>query len=200
MGQVVEEGLGCCLDVLAAASRSPSEVGLEVVREPHRFKDCGVVLAELRECHLHLGDGPSQGGSSDSGPLVSFAGVVHLFLKSGLDRRLQRILPAISALLQTSQAAPCVDGLAGQRCRAAPRRINGHSGSTHDQPSKAGGHGQDSEGEGIGHAAIVQAVSGPETEFSRRPEELPRLLGPPHGKVGIGEVITGAEGKGMVGA
>ena len=94
VGQVVEEGLGYRLDVLAAACRPPLEVHLEAIREPHCLKNCGVVLAELRECHLHLGDGPNQGGSSGSGPLVSFAGVVHLFLKSGLDRRLQRILPA----------------------------------------------------------------------------------------------------------
>ena len=84
-GQVIEEGFGCRLDVLAAADRLPSEVGLEVVREPHRLQNCGVVPAELRECHLHLGDGSSQGELSDAGPLVPFAGGIHLLLKSGLD-------------------------------------------------------------------------------------------------------------------
>ena len=188
-GQVIEEGFGCRVDVSAVPGRTPSEVGLEVVREPHCLQDCGVVPAELLECHLHLGDGPGQGGLSGSGPLVAFAGGIHLLLKSGLDGRLQRILVSTSPLLQTFQAAPCVEGLAWQRRRAAPRRINGHSGSTHDEPGKAGGHGQNSEGEGIGHAAIVQAVSGPETEFSRRPEELLRILGSPRGKVGTGEVV-----------
>ena len=84
-GQVIEEGLSCRLDVLAAACRPPSEVGLEVVREPYRFKDCGVVSADLLERHLHLSDGSSQGGLSDAGPLVPFAGGIHLLLKSGLD-------------------------------------------------------------------------------------------------------------------
>ena len=111
--QIVEEGLGCCLDVLAAAGRPPSEVGLEVVREPYSLQDCGVVPAELRERHLHLGDGPGEAGLSGCGPLVSFAGVIHLLLKSGLDGRLQRILLS-SPLLQTSQAAPCVDDLVRQ--------------------------------------------------------------------------------------
>ena len=112
--QVIEEGLSCRLDVLAATSRSPSEVGLEVVREPYRFKDCGVVSAELRERHFHLGDGSGQGRSSGSGPLVPLAGVIHLLLNSGLDGRLQRILLSTPLLLQTSQAAPCVEGLARQ--------------------------------------------------------------------------------------
>ena len=58
--QVIEEGFGCRLDVLAAACRPPSEVPLEVVREPHRLKNCGVVPAEFPECHLHLGDGPAK--------------------------------------------------------------------------------------------------------------------------------------------
>jgi len=44
----------------------------------------------------------------------------------------------------------------------------GDGGSTHKQPGDAGR--QDGEGEGVGHAAIVQAVSGAETEFSRRLE------------------------------
>ena len=113
-GQVIEEGFGCRLDVLAAAGRLPSEVGLEVVREPHCLQDCGVVAAEFRERHLHLGDGSSQGGLSGSGPLVPFAGVIHLLLKAGLDGLLQRILLSTSPLLQTSQAAPCVEGLARQ--------------------------------------------------------------------------------------
>ena len=112
-GQVIEEGLGCRLDVLAAVGRTPSEVGLEVVREPHCLQDCGVVAAELRERYLHLGDGPCQGGLSGSGPLISFASVIHLLLKAGLDGRLQRILLS-SPLLQTSQAAPCVEDLAWQ--------------------------------------------------------------------------------------
>ena len=114
VGQVVEERLGCRLDVLAAACRPPSEVGLKVVREPHRLKDCGVVPAELLECHLHLGDGSGQGRSSGSGPLVPLMGVIHLLLKSGLDGRLQRILLSTPLLLQTSQAAPRVEGLARQ--------------------------------------------------------------------------------------
>ena len=97
--RLLKEGFGCCLDVLAAAGRSPSEVGLEVVREPHRLKNCGVVPAEFLERHLHLSDGPGQGGLGDSGPPVSFAGVVHLLLKSGLDGRLQRILLSTSPLL-----------------------------------------------------------------------------------------------------
>ena len=101
-GQVIEEGFGCRLDVLAAADRLPSEVGLEVVREPHCLQDCGVVPAEFLERYLDLGDGSSQGRSSGSGPLVSFAGVIHLLLKSGLDGRLQWILLAASPLLQTS--------------------------------------------------------------------------------------------------
>ncbi|WP_236750232.1 hypothetical protein [Actinomyces oris] len=101
-GQVIEEGLGCCLDVLAAAGRPPSEVGLEVIREPHRLQDCGVVPAELLERHLHLGDGSSQGGLGDSGPLVPLAGGIHLLLKSRLDGRFQRILLSTSPLLQTS--------------------------------------------------------------------------------------------------
>ena len=143
-GQVIEEGFGCCLDVLAAAGRTPSEVGLEVVREPHRLNDCGVVPAELLERHLHLSDGPGQGGLSGSGPLVPLAGVIHLLLKPGLDGRLQRILLSTSSLHQAPYAAPCVDGLARQRCRAAPRRIDGYSGSTHEQPGDAGR--QDSEG------------------------------------------------------
>ena len=96
------------------AGRPPSEVPLEVVREPHCLNDCGVVPAELRECHLHLGDGSGQGGLSGSGPLVSFAGVIHLFLKLGLDGRLQRILLSTLPLLQTSQVAPRVEGLAWQ--------------------------------------------------------------------------------------
>ena len=112
--QVVEEGIGCRLDVSAAAGRPPPEVGLEVVREPHRLQDCGIVPAELRECHLHLSDGPGQGRSSGSGPLVPLAGVIHLLLKSGLDGRLQRILLSTPLLLQTSQAAPRVEGLARQ--------------------------------------------------------------------------------------
>ena len=113
-GQVIEEGLGCSLDVPTAPGRPPSEVGLEVVREPHRLQDCGVVPAELLERHLHLGDGSSQGGSTDSGQFIPFAGVIHLLLKSGLDGRLQRILLSTSPLLQTSQAAPRVEGLAWQ--------------------------------------------------------------------------------------
>ena len=113
-GQVIEEGLSCRLDVLAATSRSPSEVGLEVVREPHGLNDCGVVPAEFLECHLHLGDGPGQGGSTDSGPLVPLAGGIHLLLKTALDGGLQRILLSTSPLLQTSQAAPCVDDLVRQ--------------------------------------------------------------------------------------
>ena len=97
------------------ASRSPSEVGLEVVREPYRFKDCGVVPAELPECHLHLSDGSSQGGLGDSGQFIPFAGVIHLLLKSRLDGSLQRILLFTSSLLhQAPYAAPCVDGLARQ--------------------------------------------------------------------------------------
>ena len=112
--QIVEEGLGCCLDVLAAAGRPPSEVGLEVVREPYSLQDCGVVPAELRERHLHLGDGPGQGGSTDSGQFIPFAGVIHLLLKTALDGSLQRILLSTSPLLQTSQAAPCVDDLVRQ--------------------------------------------------------------------------------------
>ena len=99
---------------MAAAGRPPSEVSLEVVREPRRLNNCVVVSAELRECHLHLGDGPGQGGLGDSGPLVPFAGVIHLLLKSGLDGRLQRILLSASPLLQTSQAAPRVEGLVRQ--------------------------------------------------------------------------------------
>ena len=113
-GQVIEEGFGCRLDVLAAADRLPSEVPLEVVREPHCLQDCGVVPAELRECHLHLGDGSGQGGSADSGPLVPLAGGIHLLLKPGLDGCLQRILLSTSPLLQTFQAAPCVDDLVRQ--------------------------------------------------------------------------------------
>ena len=179
--QIVEEGLGCCLDVLAAADRSPSEVGIEVVREPHCLQDCGFVPAELPERHLHLGDGSSQGGSTDSGQFIPFAGVIHLLLKTALDGSLQRILLSTSPLLQTPQAAPCVEGLARQRRRAAPRRINGHSGSAHEQPGDAGR--QDSEGEGIGHAAIVQAVSGVEAEFLRRPEaSLPPRISPRQGR------------------
>ena len=49
-GQVIEEGFGCCLDVLAAAGRTPSEVGLEVVRVSYRLQDCGLVLAEIPKC------------------------------------------------------------------------------------------------------------------------------------------------------
>ena len=134
---------------------------------------------------------------SDAGPLVPFAGGIHLLLKSGLDGRLQWILLPTSPLLQTSQAAPCVEGLARQRRRAAPRRINGHSGSTHEQTGDAGR--QDSEGEGIGHAAIVQAVSGAETEFSRHPEELLRILNSSRGAIGAGEVVACGEGVGVVG-
>ena len=119
-GQVVEEGLCRCLDVLAAAVRPPSEVRLEAVREPYRLKDCGVVSTEFLECHLHLGDGPGQGGSTDSGQFIPFAGVIHLLLKPGLDGRLQRILLSTSPLLQTSQAAPRVKGIAWQRRRATP--------------------------------------------------------------------------------
>ena len=58
-GQVIEEGLGCRLDVPTPPGRPPSEVGLEIVREPHGLNDCVVVAAELLECHLHLGDGSS---------------------------------------------------------------------------------------------------------------------------------------------
>ena len=112
MGQVVKERLGCRLDVLAAAGRPPSEVGLEVVRVPHGLKDCGVVPTELRERHLHLGDGPGQGRSTDSGQFIPFFGVIHLLLKSGLDGRLQRILLSASSLHQGPYAAPCVDSLA----------------------------------------------------------------------------------------
>ena len=101
-GQVIEEGLGCRVDVSAAPGRPLSEVGLEAVREPYRLKDCVVVPAELLECHLYLGDGSGQGRLSGSGPLVPLAGVIHLLLKPGLDRRLQRILLAASPLLQTS--------------------------------------------------------------------------------------------------
>ena len=119
-GQVIEEGLGCRVDVSAAPGRPPSEVGLEAVREPHRLKDCVVVPAELLECHLHLGDGAGQGGSTDSGQFMPFVGVIHLLLKTALDGRLQRILLATSPLLQTSQAVPCVEGLVRQRRRAAP--------------------------------------------------------------------------------
>ena len=151
--QVIEEGLGCRLDVLAAASRTPSEVPLEVIREPHCLNDCVVVPAELLQCHFHLGDGSSQGGLSDSGPLVPLAGGIHLLLKSRLDGRFQRILLSTSTVHQAPYAAPRVKGIAWQRRRAAPRRINGHSGSAHEQPGDAGR--QDSEGEGIGHAAIV---------------------------------------------
>ena len=176
---------------MAVASRSPSEVGLEVVREPHRLKDCGVVPAELRERHLHLGDGSGQGGVSGSSPLVPFAGVVHLLLKTGLDGRLQRILLSTPPLLQTSQTAPCVENIVRQRRRAAPRRINGYSGPAHEQPGDAGR--QDSEGEGIGHAAIVQAVSGVEAEFLRRPEELLRILNSSSGAIDAGEVVARGE-------
>ena len=112
--QVVEERLGCRRDVLAAAERLPSEVGLEVVREPHRLNDCGVVTAELLERHLHLGDGSSQDGSTDSGQFIPFAGVIHLLLKTALDGGLQRILLSTSPPLQTSQAAPRVKGIAWQ--------------------------------------------------------------------------------------
>ena len=123
----------------------------------------------------------------DSGPLVSLAGVIHLLLKSGLDGRLQRILLS-SPLLQTSQVAPCVEDIVRQRRRAAPRRINGYSGPAHEQPGDAGR--QDSEGEGIGHTAIVQVVSGPEAEFSRCPEEFLRVLDPACGAIGAGEVVA----------
>ena len=57
--QVVEEGLGRRLHVPTAPGRPPSEVRLEVIREPHRLNDCVVVPAELLERHLHLGDGSS---------------------------------------------------------------------------------------------------------------------------------------------
>ena len=113
-GQVIEEGLGCRLDVLAAPGCPPSEVSFEVIREPHRLQNCGVVPAEIPKRHLHLGGGSSQGGLSDAGPLVPFAGGIHLLLKSGLDGRLQRILLSASPLLQTSQAAPRVEGLVRQ--------------------------------------------------------------------------------------
>ena len=113
-GQVIEEGLSCRLDVLAATRRSPSEVGLEVVREPHCLNDCGVVSAELRERHLHLGDGPGQGGSTDSGQFIPFASGIHLLLKSGLDGRLQRILLSTSTVHQAPYAAPRVEGIAWQ--------------------------------------------------------------------------------------
>ena len=154
----------------------------------YRLQDCGLVLAEIPKRHLHLGDGPGQGGSTDSGQFIPFAGVIHLLLKTALDGSLQRILLSTSPLLQTSQAVPRVEGIARQRRRAVPRRINGYSGSAHEQPGDAGR--QDGEGEGIGHAAIVQAVSGAETEFSRRPEGLLCLLGSPRGKVGIGEMVA----------
>ena len=113
-GQVVEEGIGCCLDVLAAAGRPLPEVHLEAIREPHCLQDCGVVPAEFLEPYLDLGDGSSQGGSSDSGPLVSLADVIHLLLKPGLDRRLQWVPLSTSPLLQTSQTAPRVEGIAWQ--------------------------------------------------------------------------------------
>ena len=61
-GQVIEEGFGCRLNILAAAGRPPSEVRLEVVREPHGLNDCVVVSADLRQRYLHLGDGSIQGG------------------------------------------------------------------------------------------------------------------------------------------
>ena len=113
--QIVEEGLGCRLHVPTVAGRLLSEVGLEVVREPHGLEDCGVVPAELLERHLHLGDGLGQGGSTDSGQcFMPFVGVMHLPLKTALDGGLQRILLPTSPLLQTSQAAPCVEGLARQ--------------------------------------------------------------------------------------
>ena len=145
------------------AGRSPSEERLEVVREPHRLNNCGVVPTDLPERCFHLGDGSSQSGLSDSGRLVPFAGGIHLLSKATLDGRLQRILLAASPLRQTSYAAPHVEGVSRQWRCAAPRRIDGHSGSVHDQPGKAGG--QEGEGDGVGHAAIVQAVSRAETEF-----------------------------------
>ena len=52
---------------------------------------------------------------------------------------------------------------------------------------------QDSEGEGIGHAAIVQAVSGAESEFSRHPEELLRILDSSSGAIGADKVATRGE-------
>ena len=52
--------------------------------------------------------------------------------KAVLDRRLQRIVLAASPLRQTSYAGPHVEGVSRQRRRAAPRRIDGHSGSAHD--------------------------------------------------------------------
>ncbi|OMG31299.1 hypothetical protein BKH33_13295 [Actinomyces naeslundii] len=73
-----------------------------MIREPHRLQDCGLVLAEIPKRHLYLGDGSSQGGLSDAGPLVPFMGGIHLLLKSRLDGRLQWILLAASPLLQTS--------------------------------------------------------------------------------------------------
>ena len=96
------------------AGRTPSEVPLEVIREPHRLQDCGVVSTELLECHLHLGDGSSQGGSTDSGQSIPFAGVIHLLLKTALDGRLQRILLSTSPLHQAPHAAPRVEGIAWQ--------------------------------------------------------------------------------------
>ena len=120
--------------------------------------------------------------------LVPLVGVIHLFLKLGLDGRLQPILLATSCLQQAPHTAPSVKYVVRQRRCAAPRRINSHSGSTHDEPGDAGR--QDSEGEGIGHAAIVQAVSGAETEFLRRLEELLRILDSSSGAIGAGEVAA----------
>ena len=113
-GQVIEEGLGCRVDFSAAVGRPPSEVGLEVVREPHCLQDCGIVSAELRERHLHLGDGAGQGGSADSGPLVPLAGGIHLLLKTRLDGRLQRILLSTSTVHQAPYAAPRAKSVAWQ--------------------------------------------------------------------------------------
>ena len=59
VGQVVEEGFGCCLDVPTAASRPLPEVRFESVRVEHCLDDCVVVFADFLECHLHLGDGSS---------------------------------------------------------------------------------------------------------------------------------------------
>ncbi|WP_309342955.1 hypothetical protein [Actinomyces oris] len=56
-----------------------------MIWEPHRLKNCGVVTAELLERHLHLSDGPGQGGSTDSGQFIPFAGVIDLLLKTALD-------------------------------------------------------------------------------------------------------------------
>ncbi|OMG42879.1 hypothetical protein BKH03_00010 [Actinomyces naeslundii] len=92
------------------AGRSPSEVRLEVAWVAYRLDDCGVVLTELLECHLHLGDGSSQRGMVHL--LVLLAGGIHLLLNSALDGRLQRILLAASPWQQTSHAAPRVEGLA----------------------------------------------------------------------------------------